>query len=138
MASTLMSDTTTRGIRVEAAAFFLPEKSEPAESKYVFGYNIEITNDGDRPVTLLSRQWMIIDGDGKREEVRGKGVVGQSPTIEPGRSFKYSSFCPLSTEWGSMEGKYQMKPADGAAFDVEIGRFFLAVRVPQREPAGVE
>lgn len=119
------SDTTTEGVRVGATAFFLPEHSDPQEDRYVFGYTIVIANHSDAPVQLLSRHWVIIDGTGHREEVRGPGVIGQKPRLEPGQAFKYQSFCPLSTPWGTMEGSYQMRRENGDAFEVKIGRFYL-------------
>ena len=97
-----MSDTTTQGVRVGAAAFYLPEQSDPEARKYVFGYNIVVANEGDAPAQLVSRHWIIINGDGEREEVRGPGVVGQTPRLEPGQAFKYQSFCPLRTPWGTI------------------------------------
>jgi len=122
-----MSDTTTHGVRVGAAAFYLPEQSDPAEDKYLFGYTIVVANQGDVPVQLVSRHWIIIDAEGEREEVKGPGVVGQTPRLEPGQAFKYQSFCPLRTPWGTMEGTYQMRRDEGTMFDVQIGRFFLAL-----------
>lgn len=119
------SDTTTEGIRIGAAAFYIPEHSDPDRDRYVFGYNILIANHSDTPVQLLSRHWTIIDASGHREEVRGPGVVGQTPRLEPGQAFKYQSFCPLSTPWGTMEGTYQMQRDDGTLFDARIGRFYL-------------
>lgn len=139
MATPEMSDTRTQGVRVGATAFFLPEQSEPEERKYLFGYTIVIANEGDSPVQLVSRHWLIIDGEGRREEVRGPGVVGETPRLEPGQAFKYQSFCPLRTPWGTMEGTYQMRRDDGETFDAQIGRFFLAIpeeNKPQR--AGAE
>ncbi len=123
-----MSDVTTQGIRVGAAAFYLAEESEPAENQFVFGYNIVIANTGDAPAKLLSRHWIIIDGAGRREEVKGPGVVGQTPRLEPGQAFKYQSFCPLRTNWGTMEGAYTMQRDDGEKFDAQIGRFYLTFR----------
>src|SRR4051812_46355711 len=83
------SDTTTQGVRVGAAAFYLADQSEPEDHKFVFGYTIVIANEGDAPVQLVSRHWLIIDGEGRREEVRGPGVVGETPRLEPGQAFKY-------------------------------------------------
>ena len=122
-----MSDTTTQGVRVGAAAYYLPDQSEPEEHKYLFGYNIVVSNEGDAPAQLVSRHWVIIDASGHREEVRGPGVVGQTPRLEPGQAFKYQSFCPLRTPWGTMEGTYKMRRDDGEMFDAQIGRFFLSV-----------
>jgi ApaG protein len=122
-----MSETVTEGVRVGATAFYLPEQSDPAGRKYVFGYNIVISNEGDAPVQLLNRHWVIIDGAGRRDEVKGPGVVGQTPRLEPGEAFQYQSFCPLKTPWGTMEGTYQMLRDNGELFDVRVGRFYLAV-----------
>ncbi len=119
------SDVTTEGIRVGATAFFLPEHSDPEEDRYFFGYTVVIANHSDQPVQLLSRHWLIIDSHGRREEVRGPGVVGHKPRLDPGQAFKYQSFCPLKTPWGTMEGTYQMRRDNGELFDVRIGRFYL-------------
>lgn len=131
MPTPVMSDTTTQGIRIGATAFYLPEESNPAENQYVFGYRVVIMNESQEAVKLLSRHWIIIDGDGHREDVRGPGVVGQTPLLEPNQGFKYTSYCPLGTEWGSMEGTYQMQRPNGEVFDVRIGRFFLTTRSPE-------
>jgi len=128
-----MSDTTTQGVRVGAAAFFLPDQSDAAENKYLFSYTIVIANQGDSPVQLVSRHWIIIDGNGEHEEVRGPGVVGETPRLEPGQAFKYQSFCPLPTPWGTMEGTYRMRRDDGETFDAHVGRFYLRM-APEKEP----
>ena len=143
MATPEMSDTVTEGVRVGAAAFFLPDQSEPEAHKYLFGYTIVIANQGDSPVQLLSRHWVIIDADGRREEVQGPGVIGQTPRLEPGQAFKYQSFCPLRTRWGTMEGTYQMRRDDGQTFDARIGRFYLTMSATgtteeEAEPAEVK
>ena len=134
MATPELSDITTEGIRVGATAYYLPEESDPDDRRYVFGYTIVIVNTGDAPAQLLRRHWVIIDAHGRREEVEGAGVVGETPRLEPGQAFKYQSFCPLPTTWGTMEGTYRMRRDDGAEFDVAIGRFYL--RVPTDAPAG--
>jgi ApaG protein len=130
MSKALMSDTITEGIRVRATAMFLHEQSAPSEGKYVFAYHIAISNEGTRSARLLSRHWVIINGNGDREDVQGPGVVGKMPVIAPGDEFQYTSFCPLDTEWGTMEGTYRMQRDDGALFDVAIGRFFLVMNPP--------
>ncbi len=122
-----MSDTTTRGVRVEVRSAYLPERSSPGDSQYLFAYRIRITNAGEETVQLLSRHWIITDGDGRTEHVRGPGVVGEQPVLEPGGSFEYTSFCPLPTPIGSMHGTYQMVTAGGSAFEAEIAPFSLAV-----------
>ena len=125
MATPEMSDVTTRGVRVGASAFFLPDDSQPADRDYVFGYNIVIANVGAEPVQLISRHWIIIDASGHVEEVRGPGVVGQTPRLEPGEAFKYTSFARLKTTWGTMEGEYQLRHDNGEEFDARIERFYL-------------
>jgi ApaG protein len=131
-----MSDTTTQGVRVGATAYYLPEQSDPDDNKYLFGYTIVVANQGDSPVRLVSRHWIIIDGKGQREEVRGPGVVGKTPRLEPGQAFKYQSFCPLPTAWGTMEGTYQMERDDGETFDAAIGRFYLSLpQAAETKPA---
>jgi ApaG protein len=122
-----VSDTTTRGVRVEVRAAYVPERSSPQEARYFFAYRIRISNVGKETVQLLSRHWVISDGEGNTEHVRGPGVVGEQPVLEPGQSFEYTSFCPLPTPIGSMHGTYQMVTAGGSAFDAEIAPFSLAV-----------
>jgi ApaG protein len=97
------------------------------EAQYFFAYRIRIANTGEETVQLVSRHWVITDGEGRVEHVRGPGVVGEQPVLEPGESFEYTSFCPLPTPIGSMHGTYQMVTAGGAAFDAEISPFSLAV-----------
>jgi ApaG protein len=121
------SVTITEGVRVAVSPSFLPEHSDLEEGRYVFAYRVRLTNESEHRVQLLSRHWLIIDGDGERSEVDGEGVVGQQPVIEPGQSYSYSSFCPLQTEWGTMEGWYTFRDLTGREFRVEIGRFFLAM-----------
>ena len=137
-AKPLGSDTLTRGVRVRVVPFFLPEQSSPEHGKYLFGYRITISNEGEPSTTapqrvqLMSRHWIIIDADGERHEVKGPGVVGETPIIAPGESHTYSSFCPLETPWGTMEGTYQMREVDdedgaGEEFDAVVGRFVLTM-----------
>jgi len=121
-----LSDTTTHGIRVGATAYFLPDESHPDERRYLFGYRIVIVNEGKTTATLRTRHWKIIDARGTIEEVHGEGVVGQQPCLAPGEGFKYTSRCPLSTEWGTMEGHYEFETESGEKFRVTIGRFYLA------------
>ena len=130
MATPIVSDRTTRGIRAGATAFFLEDESTPCEMEgqppqYVWGYRVLIVNNGDEPVQLTGRRWLIIDGEGKRQEISGSGVMGQKPTLKPGQAFRYVSSCPLTTHWGTMEGSLTARLEDGAEFDVEIGRFYL-------------
>jgi ApaG protein len=122
-----MSDTTTRGVRVQVKSAYIPERSSPQEGRYFFAYKIRISNVGEETVQLISRQWIITDQDGDVETVRGPGVVGEQPVLDPGQSFEYTSFCPLTTPIGSMHGTYQMVAASGESFDAEIAPFSLAV-----------
>jgi ApaG protein len=122
-----MSDTTTRGVRVEVKSAFVPERSSPQENHYFFAYQVRISNVGEETVHLVSREWIITDADGNVEQVNGPGVVGEQPILEPGEHFEYTSFCPLTTSIGSMHGSYQMVAASGDRFDAEIAPFSLAV-----------
>ena len=121
------SEKVTHHIRVAVQAFYVPEQSQPTEEVYFFAYRVQISNEGDSEVQLLSRHWVIDDGHGKTQEVRGPGVVGEQPVLAPGESFVYSSFCPLTTPVGSMEGTYQMRDSQDREFDVQIGQFLLAM-----------
>ncbi len=119
------SEAVTRGIRVKVRSFFVPERSAPDEGQWFFAYRIAITNEGSEPAQLLSRHWIITDGNGEVEEVRGPGVVGEQPLLAPGESFEYTSACPLPTSVGSMSGTYQMVTDAGEAFDADIAPFTL-------------
>jgi len=122
-----VSDTTTRGVRVEVRSAYVPERSDPRQRHYFFAYLVRISNVGPETVQLVSREWVITDADGQVERVQGPGVVGEQPILEPGESFEYSSFCPLPTPIGSMHGTYQMVSATGNRFDAVIAPFSLAV-----------
>ena len=124
------SDLTTNGMRIHAAAQFLPQESEPGKRRYVFAYRITMTNVGSETAKLVSRHWVIVDSDGKREEVRGKGVVGDYPKLAAGENYSYVSYCPIATTWGTMEGSYTFERDDGTRFQVGIGRFFLVPSAP--------
>ena len=126
MTTPAMSDQCTNGIRIGATAFYLPDESDPEQRRFVFGYRVVIVNESRATATLRNRHWVIIDGEGSVEEVRGEGVIGQQPRLAPGEGFKYTSYCPLRTEWGTMEGEYEFEGADGSMFEAKIGRFFLA------------
>lgn len=121
-----MSRTTTRGVEIAVRSEYVAERSQPGRL-YFFAYHITISNRGHEPVQLLSRHWVITDGSGKTEEVRGPGVVGQTPHLKPGESFQYTSACPLPTSVGTMHGSFQMITEDGDAFDARIDPFRLAV-----------
>ena len=116
---------TTREITVRVSVSFLPEQSEPGKGRWFWAYHVRIENGGRQAVQLVSREWIISDGRGIRHEVRGEGVVGDQPVLEPGGSFDYVSGCPLTTPTGTMEGRYFMVGADGSSFPVEIPRFPL-------------
>jgi ApaG protein len=115
----------TKDIQVTALPDFLPDRSDPDQSRYFWSYTIEIANLGRERVQLISRHWIIIDANGRREEVRGPGVVGEQPVLEPGETFRYASGCPLTTPSGMMQGSYRMVTDEGASFDVEIPAFSL-------------
>ncbi len=103
----------THNIRVTVTPQYLPERSEPDAKRYFWAYTVEIANQGDRPMQLRSRHWRITDAMGRTEEVRGPGVVGEEPVIQPGNAFTYTSGCPLKTSSGIMVGSYQMQDEDG-------------------------
>ena len=107
------SDAKTQGVRVQVVSKYSPERSQPTGSRWFFLYTVTISNEGDETVQLLTRHWVITDGAGQIEEVRGRGVVGKQPTLAPGESFEYTSGCPLGTSFGIMEGSYQMITASG-------------------------
>jgi len=130
MTNTLHSDTITHGIRVIADAKYVPERSYPEEGYYFFSYKITIKNESSEWARLLSRHWIIINAYGDRDDVKGPGVIGQTPGLAPGESFEYTSFCPLNTEWGTMEGSYRMQRENGEEFDVNIGRFYMTITAP--------
>lgn len=122
-----MSDTVTRGIRVQVRSMYVPERSVPHQKHYFFAYHIRISNEGTETAQLVSRHWIITDADGDVQEVRGPGVVGETPVLAPGQSFEYTSFCPLPTNVGTMQGTYAMVTADGETFDAAIAPFTLAM-----------
>ena len=121
-----MSDTTTRGIRIQVTATYLPERSSPKDAKYLFAYHIRISNVGSEAAQLVSREWIITNAEGEVERVKGPGVVGEQPVLPPGGAFEYTSYCPLKTAVGSMHGSYQMVTADGEKFEAQIAPFTLA------------
>ncbi len=111
---------------MEVRSRYLPERSQPDQKQYLFAYAVRITNESNRTVQLVSRHWIITDAEGRVEEVRGKGVVGEQPVLEPGTSFEYTSGCPLGTPFGTMHGTYQMTSALGDTFNIEIAPFALS------------
>lgn len=122
-----MSTAVTQGIRVTVNSRFVPERSSPARRQYFFEYHVRIANEGQRPAQLRSRHWIITDGDGKVQEVRGDGVVGEQPRLGPGEVHEYRSYCVLETAYGSMRGSYRMVRDNGDEFDAEIAPFALAM-----------
>lgn len=122
-----MSDTTTRGIRVQVETFYDEERSSPQESYYFFSYHVRISNVGTETAQLVSREWFITDGNGDTQRVQGPGVAGEKPVFAPGEEFEYSSFCPLTTPVGAMQGSYRMVLQNGDSFEAEIAPFSLAV-----------
>jgi ApaG protein len=122
-----MSDAITRGVRVRVESRYVPERSSPPQGYYFFAYRIQISNEGEETVQLVSRRWTITDAHGRVEHVAGPGVVGEQPVLAPGQAFEYTSFCPLPTPIGSMHGTYQMVTPSGFQFDAEIAAFSLAV-----------
>lgn len=121
------SEAVTRGVRVQVVAQFVPHESDPTENRYFFAYHVRIANEGDQPVRLLSRHWIITDGEGRERHVKGPGVIGEQPHLEPGQAHEYTSFCPLDTPSGSMRGTYHMLVDDGSSFDARVGTFSLLV-----------
>ena len=115
----------TRGIRVVVKPDYLDDQSEPDEGRYLWSYTITIENRGKEAVQLLSRYWHITDALGRVQEVRGPGVVGAQPVLEPGQAFEYTSGCPLGTASGAMVGRYQMRAASGEDFEADIPMFLL-------------
>jgi ApaG protein len=112
-------------IDIQVKTLYLADQSTPAEDRFVFSYTITLTNRGDESAQLVSRHWVITDGNNAVQEVKGSGVVGQQPTLEPGASYTYSSGVVLATETGTMTGSYQMRTPSGAAFDAPIPAFAL-------------
>ncbi len=124
--SDFTSEAVTRSIRVHVVPELDPNRSRPAERQWFFLYTVTIENLGEETVQLRSRHWVITDGAGRVEEVRGPGVVGEEPVLAPGESFSYTSGCPLRTDVGKMEGSYQMvNTTSGEPFDIEIAPFTL-------------
>jgi ApaG protein len=106
---------------------FVPEQSDPAKQQFVFAYKVRITNIGERPVQVISRCWIIADGEQGEHEVRGLGVVGQQPLLAPGETFEYTSGCPLKNPVGTMRGSYHCVGENGVPFEVDIPEFVLAM-----------
>ena len=117
----------THNIKISVKSFYLEEHSEPEENSFLWAYQVKIKNNGKKTVKLLRRYWKIIDAYGNTKEVRGEGVVGEQPTLEPGKSFEYTSGTPLATSSGLMHGSYFMINNDGLDFEVKIPAFSLDI-----------
>jgi ApaG protein len=120
-------DSAQHAIEVIVATRFLEDQSIPEDDRYVFAYTIRIVNLGEVPARLLSRHWIITDANGKVQEVRGEGVVGEQPWLRPGEHFEYTSGAVLETPLGTMHGSYQMLADDGTSFDALIDPFTLSI-----------
>ena len=121
-----MSDT-TYAINVDVQPAYIAEQSDPKNNQYVFSYTVTIKNTGNIPAKLLTRHWIITDGDGETQEVKGEGVVGEKPYLKPGEDFCYTSGTMMKTPIGTMHGSYQLVADDGVSFDAEIPSFSLNV-----------
>ena len=117
----------TYSMQVTVRSQYVAEQSQPEVGEYAFAYTVTITNKGDTPVQLISRHWIITNALGQVEEVKGLGVVGHQPLLEPGQSFEYTSGCPLDTPAGTMRGHYFCVAADGTRFEAPIAEFGLAM-----------
>ena len=122
-----MAESKKYQISVSAVPQFIADQSDPAAERYVFAYTISIENVGTVPAQLISRHWVITDGNSKLQEVRGLGVVGQQPLLKPGEKFEYTSGCQLDTPVGTMRGTYQMTAEDGTQFEALIAEFTLSI-----------
>jgi ApaG protein len=121
-----MFQAVTEDIKIEVEPQYIPDQSDPTQAYYFFSYRVRITNQSSTTVKLISRHWIITDGFGQIEEVEGPGVVGKQPTLKAGESFEYSSFCPLATPTGTMQGSYHMTNLAGREFEVSIPLFILS------------
>lgn len=114
-------------IEIKTACRFIPEQSDVEAERYVFAYHITIRNTGSVSAQLMSRHWIITDAEGAVQEVKGAGVVGQQPVLQPGEQFEYTSGCTIASPVGTMKGSYQMVSEDGTSFDAPIAEFTLAM-----------
>ena len=122
-----MSTPVRHPIDIQVRTRYLDEQSAPEQNRYVFAYTIQLRNRGPQPAQLLSRHWIITDANGRVEEVRGEGVVGEQPRLRPGEGFEYTSGAVLETSLGTMQGSYQMLADDGTRFDAPVAAFTLSV-----------
>jgi ApaG protein len=116
---------TSQDIRITVEPYYLDDQSSPSDDHYVWAYHVKIENVGEATVQLINRYWRITDANGQIQEVRGSGVVGEQPVLDPGESFEYTSGTPLGTPSGIMVGTYEMETQNGERFDVEIPAFSL-------------
>ena len=122
----LGSETLTEGIRVVVVPSFVESHSDIERGRFIFAYKVTMTNEGTQLARLTSRSWQIVDADGTRHDVEGPGVVGQHPELAAGATFEYSSFCPLPTAWGTMEGHFTFERSDDSTFAARVSRFYFA------------
>jgi len=122
-----MTDSEKRQIDIGVETSYIEDQSDPQADRYVFAYTITISNAGAVPAKLLNRHWVITDSNGKVQEVRGEGVVGEQPHLKPGEQFQYTSGTMIETPVGTMEGEYEMVTDDGTSFDAPIARFALSI-----------
>jgi ApaG protein len=122
-----MAESKQYQVRVDVVAQYLPDQSEPEQSRFTFAYTITIANTGTVAAQLISRHWIITDASNEVQEVRGLGVVGHQPLLQPNQSFEYTSGCVLTTPVGSMKGSYQMTAEDGTQFEAPIAEFVLSM-----------
>lgn len=120
-----MPSEVTSGVRVSVRSIYLDDRSDPADDRFAFAYQIQISNESSRRVQLQRRHWIITNGNGEVEEVEGEGVVGEQPVLAPGAVHEYTSGAIIATPFGTMEGSYQMTDDEGAIFDIVIPRFSL-------------
>ena len=122
-----MSESDAYHVAVSVLSRYLPDQSEPQSQRYAFAYTVRLHNDGEVAARLLSRHWLITDAEGHTEEVRGDGVVGVQPMLQPGERYEYTSGAVLRTSLGTMRGSYQLQAVDGTRFDAQIPAFVLSV-----------
>lgn len=127
MAGCVPSECVTQGFRVRVTPEYHEEHSDPAKPVFVFAYTIRVDNESPAPAKLLWRHWTITNAEGVAREVRGSGVIGEQPRLEPSQAFEYRSYCPLDTESGAMKGTFTMERDDGSLFEVEVAEFGLEV-----------
>ncbi|MSR69472.1 MAG: Co2+/Mg2+ efflux protein ApaG [Phycisphaerales bacterium] len=123
---TLGSEALTEGMHVIVVPSFVETHSDIERGRFIFAYHVRMTNEGTQSAQLTSRSWQIVDADGARHDVDGPGVVGQHPNLAPGESFEYSSYCPLPTAWGTMEGHFVFVRPDERTFNARVARFYFA------------